>query len=479
MPEILVNDVHSALNPTCVREVRRVSSVEEVQRAVRRARGRGESVCIAGARHAMGGQAFAGDAVLLDMRGLDRVLRLDRDRGTVEVEAGADWPRLMSELERLQRGRDPAWGIVQKQTGADRLTLGGAVAANVHGRGLRMKPLIADVEALELVDMEGERLRLSRDERGDLFRLAVGGYGLFGVVTSVTLRLARRRKLERIVSVERIDDLPAGFEARIAAGALYGDFQFAVDESSPDFLRRGVFATYHPVPASTPVPEGQRELSEDDWKALLRLAHTRRTEAFEAYARHYLATSGQVYWSDTHQLSTYLDGYHRDLDRDLGAVVPASEVITELYVPRTRLVDFMQEAGRHLRRTGVVVVYGTVRLIERDDESFLAWARAPYACVIFNLHTEHSPAGLARSAGAFRGLIDLAIRRGGSTYLTYHRHATRAQVEAAYPEFPEFLRRKREHDPEERFQSDWYRHHRRLFSESDPCATLRPARRPA
>ncbi len=55
------------------------------------------------------------------------------------------------------------------------------------------------------------------------------------------------------------------------------------------------------------------------------------------------------------------------------------------------------------------------------------------------------------------------VARGGSYYLTYHRWATRAQIEACHPRFVEFLQLKRHHDPEELFQSDWYRHHRELF----------------
>lgn len=106
------------------------------------------------------------------------------------------------------------------------------------------------------------------------------------------------------------------------------------------------------------------------------------------------------------------------------------------------------------------MIYGTIRLIERDDETFLAWAKQSYACVIFNLHVEHTRAGVDQSAAAFRRLIDMAIRRAGSYYLTYHRHATREQVLACYPQLPEFLRLKRKYDPEERFQSDWYRHYR-------------------
>jgi hypothetical protein len=65
---------------------------------------------------------------------------------------------------------------------------------------------------------------------------------------------------------------------------------------------------------------------------------------------------------------------------------------------------------------------------------------------------------------AFRRLIDMAIARGGSYFLTYHRWARRDQVEACYPEFREFLAAKRERDPEERFQSDWYRHHAFLLA---------------
>ena len=96
--------------------------------------------------------------------------------------------------------------------------------------------------------------------------------------------------------------------------------------------------------------------------------------------------------------------------------------------------------------------------------TFLPWARDPWACVIFNLHTVHTPAGLEHAAAAFRRLIDMAIARSGSYYLTYHRWARPEQVEACYPEFRDFLAAKRRHDPAERFQSDWYRHYAALLT---------------
>jgi FAD/FMN-containing dehydrogenase len=199
---------------------------------------------------------------------------------------------------------------------------------------------------------------------------------------------------------------------------------------------------------------------------LLFLAHTNPKKACQTYANYYLSTNGRVYWSDLHQLSIYPDNYHREIDAKLHAPYPATEIITEIDVPRSALKGFFDEVRGDFRTNKVDLIYGTVRLIERDDESFLPWAKQPYACVIFNLHTVHSPDGLRRSADAFRRLIDLAAKRGGTYYLTYHRYARREQIESCYPQFAEFLRLKQKYDPEERFQSDWYRYYKTMFTDS-------------
>jgi FAD/FMN-containing dehydrogenase len=427
----------------------------------------------------MGGQQFGAGTILLDTRGLNRVLRFDSERGEIEVEAGIQWPELIAYLSESQKDRARQWAIVQKQTGADRLCIGGALAANVHGRGVRLRPIIGDVQSFVLVDANGVRRNCSRKENPELFKLAIGGYGLFGVIVSVTLRLTPRKKLERIVEVLDVEDLIPVFEERIADGSMYGDFQYMSDPSSPDFLRRGIFSRYRPVPEDTPIPESQKELSIADWKRLIHLAHVDKRRVFDEYARYYLSTSGQVYWSDTHQLSTYIDNYHEELDKQLGSAGRATEMITEVYVPRSQLVVWLQKVRRDCREEKVNVIFGVFRIIEKDEESFLAWAKQPYACIIFNLHVVHTPEGLEKAAHDFRRLIDRAIEHGGSYYLTYHRWATRQQIETCYPQFPEFLKLKKKYDPEERFQSDWYRHYRAMFVDKLPMSEpKRPVQKP-
>lgn len=461
---VLVNDIHSRLNATQVAAVIEIDSIEATQHAVCRTRASGGTLAVAGGHHAMGGQQFVTGGTLLDARPMKRVLRFDRERGLVEIEAGIQWPDLVEFLVTSQDGSSSQWGIVQKQTGADRFTIGGSISANCHGRGLTMPPIVADVESIRLVQADGSIIECSRAENRELFCLAVGGYGLFGVICAVTLRLVPRQKLERIVEMTTVPELLQAFTDRIAGGFLYGDFQFAIDPDSEEFLHAGVLSCYRPVDSDTRIPSDQRALDREDWQTLLALAHRGKARAFEEYSRHYLATSGQIYWSDLHQLADYTDGYHEGLDRLLGASAPSTEMISEVYVPRARLSDFMAAAAEDFRGHGVDVVYGTIRLIRRDEETFLPWATDDYACVIFNLHTVHTQEGIAHSMAAFRRLIDLAIERNGGYFLTYHRWATREQVEKCYPQFSDFLRLKKRHDPDEVFRSDWYRHYAALFT---------------
>lgn len=457
------NDVHSKLNPSTFVRRFNASSHEDVVAAVTYAASHNLPLASCGGRHAMGGQQFASGGALLDMSGMDRILSFDTDTGVIDVEAGIQWPALMQGYLGLQEGATRQWGIRQKQTGADRLSIGGALAANIHGRVLDDKPFIQDVISFELVTADGATVTCSREQNAELFKLAIGGYGLFGVITSVKVQLVPRQKMQRIVDIRRLDELPASFADRIADGYVYGDFQFVTDEQSPDYLKRGVFSCYRPVALDTPIPDGQIYMTSDSWQELLHHAHVDKSQAFQQFARFYTSTSGQVYWSDTHQFSLYLDDYHGELDERLCPTHPGTEMISELYVPRDRLPDFMTQAAEVLRETSADLIYGTIRLIRKDDESFLAWAREDFACVIFNLHIEHTAPGIAAAARSFRALIDVALGLDGSYFLTYHRFASREQVEAAYPQFADFLAKKRDYDPKETFSSDWYRHQAGLF----------------
>ena len=458
-----LNDVQSRLNTSEMRAIARPRDPAEVSRTIVDARQQGISLCPAGALHSMGGQQFLEAGVCLSSEQLTGIGPLDRESQTVWVQSGVTWPSLVQWLREQQRGEASELSIIQKQTGADELTLGGALSSNIHGRVLGRKPIVEDIEAFYLTGPDGTRKLCTREEGWDLFRLAVGGYGLFGFVDSIKLGLQKRQRLVRRVREVALDEAIPALEAQARRGAAYGDFQYKTDEASGGFMAEGIMSTYSPEEGGDPDSASRVGLSTEDWSRLYVLAHTDKARAYQEYARHYFQTDGQAYWSDDQQFSPYLPEAGDMLYRRMGWKTYASLMITELYIPRTRFVNFMSAARSQVLATQANLVYGTVRLIEAERETLLHWAAQDYACVIFNLLVEHSPEGVARGQAQFRALIDCALAEGGSYYLTYHRWARKDQVERAYPQFPEFLRQKRRYDPDEVFASDWLRHYQNMF----------------
>src|SRR5690349_5513493 len=95
---IVVNDVHSKLNPTPVDRIVPVRSTDDARVAILAAGDAGKVICVSGGRHSMGGQQFAAGGILLDTQGYNGVRHFDRQRGLIEVESGAQWPELIAWL---------------------------------------------------------------------------------------------------------------------------------------------------------------------------------------------------------------------------------------------------------------------------------------------------------------------------------------------------------------------------------------------
>ncbi|MBX9938574.1 MAG: FAD-binding oxidoreductase [Candidatus Obscuribacterales bacterium] len=460
----VVYDVHSGLE-SGTGKILQINSLACLQKALAAPSPPNSHFIAQGARHAMGGQQFIDGGTMLDLRPLNRLLSLDCRSGTAKFESGASFKDVIEQLNAYQnkKGTEPdnQWTIRQKPTGVDSVTLGGAVSSNIHGRGLKMSPFAADVEAIELLTPQGDLINLKLELEGakagsdKLFRHAVGGFGLFGVITAVTLRLKKRQTVQREVSLCRSEDLIGLLEKRIAGGAEYGDFQFAIDSKSEDFLSLGILSTYKPVPVpSAQVDElqgKQASLSPDNWRDLIYLAHIDKKKAFKLYSDHYMRTNGQLYLTDAMQLSTYFESYHREMKHE--HLRQGSEIITELYVPVTYLPYFLKRAATILRARKADLIYGTVRLIEKDNISALPWAREQRACIVFNLHVE--PSTLLSTKETLRELIDLALALAGSFYLTYHRYFREDQIRHAYPEIEDFLAYKCELDPQWRLRNNW------------------------
>ncbi|MER6856529.1 D-arabinono-1,4-lactone oxidase [Streptomyces pilosus] len=154
------------------------ASVEELAAVVRRAAEDGLPVKAVGSGHSFTSIA-ATDGVLIRPDLLTGIRDIDREAGTVTVEAGTPLRRLNVALAREGLSLTNMGDIMEQ-------TVSGATSTGTHGTGRDSASIAAQIRGLELVTADGSVLTCSEKENPDVFAAARIGLGALGVVTAVT-----------------------------------------------------------------------------------------------------------------------------------------------------------------------------------------------------------------------------------------------------------------------------------------------------
>jgi decaprenylphospho-beta-D-ribofuranose 2-oxidase len=158
---------------------------EEVVAAFARARREKRSIALRGAGRSYGDASLPADGLVADLCDMNRILRFDEATGVVDAEPGAT-------IEDLWRLGVPKGFWPPVVSGTMFPTLGGALAANIHGKNSFAVGTIGEhVEGFELVAPDGSVLWCDRESEPEIFRSAIGGFGLLGCFTRIRLKLKR------------------------------------------------------------------------------------------------------------------------------------------------------------------------------------------------------------------------------------------------------------------------------------------------
>ena len=230
-----------------VATLQHVTAAEQVVAAVRRPQSRG--VIARGLGRSYGDAAQNAGGQVLDMTGLDRVLRVDADSCTVEVEAGVS-------LDTLMRALLPFGLWVPVLPGTRQVTVGGAIAADVHGKNHHVAGSFGNwVLSMDLLTADGEVRTLTPDGSPSAFWATVGGMGLTGIVLRATLVLQEAQTAWFVVDTERagnLDDLMARLSAgddRYPYSVAWFDALAGGPRLGRAVLTRGRAATLDDLPA--------------------------------------------------------------------------------------------------------------------------------------------------------------------------------------------------------------------------------------
>ncbi len=186
-------------------------------------------------------------------RHLDRILAFDRESGLVTCEAGV----LLDDLLKLVV---PAGWFPPVTPGTCFVTIGGALANDVHGKNHhRAGTFGRHVRAFELARSDGQVLTCAPDMNGALFAATIGGMGLTGLITQVTLQLMPVASAQMLQQTIHFDGLDRFFAIASESDATH-DYTVAwIDAlaSGADF-GRGVFFRANHAPASHRPPSRPR-----------------------------------------------------------------------------------------------------------------------------------------------------------------------------------------------------------------------------
>src|SRR5207247_8261298 len=143
-----------------------------------------------------GGETYSAGGVVLDMRGLNRIVAMDSATPTVTVQTAGTW-------DKVQRAIAPYRLALKVMQSSNIFTVGGTLSANAHGRDIDVMQVVDVVERFGLLLADGSVVEVSRKQNPELFSLVIGGYGLYGVILDVTLRVTRDELYEqRAVTME-------------------------------------------------------------------------------------------------------------------------------------------------------------------------------------------------------------------------------------------------------------------------------------
>lgn len=196
----------------------RAASSRDVEAAVKFAAHRALRVAPRGAGHSQNGQSLARD-IQVDIRGLDRVVRIDPQRPTITCQAGISWRELLAST--LPLGLSPP-----VLTNNLDVTVGGTLSTGGLGvSSWRYGTQVDHCLGLEVVTGAGERLRCSPESNPELYNVVRAGLGWFGVITEATLALRRHQPCYRTFFL-LYDDL----------GSLLADLEVLIGEERFDYL---------------------------------------------------------------------------------------------------------------------------------------------------------------------------------------------------------------------------------------------------
>jgi len=305
-----------------------------------------------------------------------------------------------------------------------------------------------------LMKADGSIVRCSREDNAELFSLVLGGYGLFGIILDVDLRVVPneryRAEVETLPSEKYVSRFSDKVNGAADIGMVYG--RLCVVPGEKTFLREAILTTFRQAPCKNDdIPRlkspGFSMLRREVFRAQI---GSKAGKEIRWNAEKVLGERvGRKYFSRNQLLDEGAETYEEhNADR--------TDVLHEYFIPPQRVGTFLKRARAIIPKHHGDLLNVTIRNVLLDKDTMLRYANQDMFAFVMLFNQPRTAEADERMETMTQELIDATIECGGRYYLPYRLHATKAQLFKAYPQAVAFFQRKRHYDPEEIFQNQFY-----------------------
>jgi FAD/FMN-containing dehydrogenase len=437
---VIMNDA-SRLNPTPVIRHWQPKSdpakalVDELRSELKSAASANRSVVVGAARHSMGAQSLPRDGLAITFD--SHAIEPDTKAGVYRVSAGTRWSDVIRALDAI------GFGPAVMQSNAD-FGVAATFSVNAHGWPVPYGPFGSTVRSLRMMLANGEVVECSRQKNPELFSLAMGGYGLVGIILDLDVEMTKNvllaRKLELVSPSDFGRRFVQSFTDDPSVQMAYGRLSVGRNE----FFRDALLVTWQPVATQ---PETLPPAASSSWMSgVSRQIYRAQIGSETAKRARWIAetkldprvASGQA-TRNSLMNEPVANLANRDLRR--------TDILHEYFVPPDRFGDFIEACRNIIPQARAEFLNVTLRYVAADALSTLAFAPQPRIAAVMSFSQEVTPEAEVDMIQVTERLIDAVVGLGGSFYLPYRLHARRDQVTAAYPNAFKFGVRKRYYDP--------------------------------
>ncbi|SHE90902.1 FAD-dependent oxidoreductase [Chryseobacterium sp. OV279] len=450
-PKGYANDV-SQLNLTKIDTLIKVpSSKTEIENQLRQilkyAKEKKLKISIAGAQHSMGGHTIYPNGILLNMLPYKH-MELDAENNILTIGSGALWEDAIQYLDK--KGKSIA--VMQAFSS---FSIGGSVSVNGHGWQKNIPPVGSSVVSFTLMNHNGEIISCSREENPELFKLVIGGYGLFGIILDVKLKVVDNTNLKyryvRLKSDDYTNDYKRLIADRPEVSLVFGRLRI----SDKHFLEEATINYFEKTDEKPSSIAAKNAKSEETKRLVFR--STVNSEYGKRLRWDLETNLSKMAQNIVYTRNELLDGHVSLIEnKDPNS----TDLLQEYFIPERNFNQFIKDIKPVLKNSELDLLNITIRAVNKDEDSYMNYAREN----VFGFVLLFNQKKTAKQEDAMKiltnKLVDATLKNEGTFYLPYRLHIDRIKMRKVYPQADSFFAMKRKYDPQEIFDNKFYQHYK-------------------